>query len=52
MTLAEEKIEWWKEHFEDLQNPTNPPSTIEADMEDDRGSSGSLTTLQWQSTRD
>ncbi len=29
---------WWKEHFEELLNLTNPTSTIEAELEEDGGS--------------
>ena len=28
-------IGWWKEHFEELLNLTNPPSMVEAELEDD-----------------
>ncbi len=30
LTSTEEVIKQWKEHFEELLNQTNPPSTIEA----------------------
>ena len=39
LTSTEEVVEHWKEHFEELLNPTNPPSTIEAALEDDGRSS-------------
>ena len=29
----------WKEHVEELLNLTNPPSMVEAELEDDGGSS-------------
>ncbi len=35
LTLTEEIIKWWRQHFEEPLNPTNPPSTIEAELEDD-----------------
>ena len=39
LTSTEKVIGRWKEHFEELLNPTNPPSTVEAELEDDVGSS-------------
>uniref|UniRef100_A0A8D2ZX27 Endonuclease/exonuclease/phosphatase domain-containing protein n=1 Tax=Scophthalmus maximus TaxID=52904 RepID=A0A8D2ZX27_SCOMX len=60
LTSAEEVIGRWKEHFEELLNPTNTPSMVEAELEADGGSSsispggghcGSQTTSQWQSPR-
>lgn len=38
MTSTEDVIAWWKEHFEELLNPMNLPSTIETELEDDGGS--------------
>ena len=34
----------WEEHFEELLNPTNPPSMVEAELEDDGGS----TPISWE----
>ena len=39
MTSTEEVIGQWKEHFEELLNPTNTPSIIEAELEADGGPS-------------
>ncbi|KAJ3588625.1 hypothetical protein NHX12_009479 [Muraenolepis orangiensis] len=60
LTSTEEVIGQWKEHFEELLNPTNPPTTVEAELEDEgRQTSFSLeevkhvhsiqTSPQWQS---
>lgn len=37
LTLTEDVIGQWKGHFEELLNPTDLPSTIEAGLQDDRG---------------
>ncbi len=37
LTSTEEVIGQWREYFEKLLNPTNPPFTIEAELEDDEG---------------
>ena len=39
LTSTEEVVERWKEHFEELLNPTNTPSMMEAELEVDGGSS-------------
>ena len=39
LTSTEEVIGRWKEHFEELLNPTNTPSFVEAELEADGGSS-------------
>ena len=39
MTSTEEVIGWWKEHFEELLNPTNTPSMVEVELEADGGPS-------------
>ena len=39
MTLTEEVIGRWKEYFGDLLNPTQPPSVMETELEDDGVSS-------------
>ena len=39
LTSTEEVIGHWKEHFEELLNPTVPSSMIEAGLDDDGGSS-------------
>ena len=33
LTSTEEVVECWKEHFEELLNPTNTPSMMEAELE-------------------
>lgn len=38
LTLTEEIIRQWKEHFEELLKLTKPSSTIKAELEDDGGS--------------
>ena len=38
-TSTEKVIGRWKEHFEELLNLTNPPSMVEAELEDDGRSS-------------
>lgn len=38
LTSTEEVIGQWKEHFEELLNPTNPLSGAEAELEEDGGS--------------
>ncbi len=38
LTSTEEVIKQWKEHFEELLNPTNSPFTIKAELENDEGS--------------
>lgn len=37
LTSTEEVIGRWKEHFKELLNPTNLPTIIEAEQEDDGG---------------
>ena len=39
LTSTEEVIGRWKEHFEELLNPTNTPSIVEAELEADGGPS-------------
>ena len=39
MTSTGKVIGRWKEHFEELLNLTNPPSIVEAELEDDGKSS-------------
>ena len=39
LTLTEEVIGRWKEYFGDLLNPTQPPSVMETELEDDGVSS-------------
>ena len=39
MTSTEKVIGWWKEHFEERLILTNPTSIVEAELEDDGGSS-------------
>ncbi|KAJ3584246.1 hypothetical protein NHX12_014742 [Muraenolepis orangiensis] len=57
LTSTEEVIGLWKEHFEELLNPTNPPSTVERRgwrMKDGKHQSphcGSQTSPQWQNPR-
>ena len=38
LTSTDKMIRWWKEHFEELLNVTNPSSIVEAELEDDGGS--------------
>ena len=38
LNRTEDIVGWWIEHFEELLNPNNPPSMIEAALEDDGGS--------------
>ena len=38
-TSTEEVLGWWKEYFGDLLNPTQPPSVMETELEDDGVSS-------------
>lgn len=39
LTSTEEVIAQWKGHFEELLNLTNTPSMVEAEVDDDGGSS-------------
>ncbi|KAJ8014446.1 hypothetical protein DPEC_G00040310 [Dallia pectoralis] len=39
LTSTDDVIGWWKEHFEELLNPTFTPSSTEAELEADGGSS-------------
>ena len=44
LTLTEDIVEQWKEHFEELLNPTNVPSVEEAKFED----SGEASPYPWE----
>ncbi len=61
LTLTEKVIRRAKEHFKELLNSTNPPSVIEAELEDDEESTSVFLeevaevvkkTLHWESSRD
>ena len=45
LTSTEEVIGRWKEHFEELLNPTNMPSIVEAELEAD-GRPSSITLVE------